>query len=57
MFSLFIAEVNSPKKKATKCEYFHINLFLREAWWPSGRASDSDEVGGSILTQVAMLCP
>ena len=57
MFSLFIAEVNSPKNKATKCEYIHINLFLREAWWPSGRASDSDEVGVSILTQVAMLCP
>ena len=30
----------------------------QEARWPSGRASDSGARGrGSILTQVAVLCP
>ena len=31
---------------------------LRKARWPSGRASDPErQVGGSILTQVAVLYP
>ena len=52
----FLSEINYPEFR----RYHYKNHFynLREAWWPSGRASDSGARGrGSILTQVPVLCP
>ena len=39
--------------------HFEPSQSFREARWPSGRALDSGARGdgGSILTQVALLCP
>ena len=41
-----------------RCPLGYLFYYVREARWPSGRASDSEARGrGSILTEVAFFCP
>ena len=54
--SLYIRHLQLTMKKSLI--HYDVNVPMLEAPWPSGRASDSGARGrGSILTQVAVLCP
>ena len=54
--SLYIRHLQLTMKKSLI--HYDVYVPMLEAPWPSGRASDSGARGrGSILTQVAVLCP